>query len=294
MNKKGSNYCIYRHLKPNGEVFYIGIGNLKRPYKKQDRSNFWNLVVNKYGYEIQVLKSDLSWEDACELEKILISWHKRRDCCGGTLVNLTDGGEGTLGKKYSDESKKKMSDSRKGRFCGENSHSFGKPKSDETKKRISESRKGIKWTEEQHIKAAEYNKLNPRPQEVRDKISQSTKGALSSHAKKTINVFSKEIYNCVQEVSDLIGISKTTLVGWLNGMYPNKSDFVYLENYDENKLYTKYIETKHSKYKYITKHTKNNKWYVNYKHNGKKIISKYFNTEEEAYNFMISHPLYEK
>ena len=63
-------YCLYRHLKPNGEVFYIGIGNnLKRPYNKINRSKLWNRIVNKYGYEIQVLKINLTKEDACELEK---------------------------------------------------------------------------------------------------------------------------------------------------------------------------------------------------------------------------------
>lgn len=51
--KQNSNYCLYRHLKPNGETFYIGIsGNLKRPYEKLTRSHLWKKIVNKYGYEI--------------------------------------------------------------------------------------------------------------------------------------------------------------------------------------------------------------------------------------------------
>ena len=86
---------IYKHLKPCGEVFYIGIGQEeKRAKSKSDRNNYWHNVVNKYGYEVQILKSDLTWEDACEMEKVLISWFGRRDLGLGTLVNLTDGGEG--------------------------------------------------------------------------------------------------------------------------------------------------------------------------------------------------------
>ena len=61
MEKK---YVIYRHLKPNGEVFYIGIGSEKRAYQKNPRSDFWKRVVSIHGYEVQILKSDLTWEDA--------------------------------------------------------------------------------------------------------------------------------------------------------------------------------------------------------------------------------------
>jgi len=33
---------VYRHLKPCGEVFYIGIGNDKdRAYSKRGRNKFW-------------------------------------------------------------------------------------------------------------------------------------------------------------------------------------------------------------------------------------------------------------
>lgn len=92
-----NNYCIYRHIKPCGETFYIGIGNKRRPYKKSDRNKYWHNVVNKYGYEIQVLKSDLSWEDAKELEIVLISYYGRKDLKTGCLVNMTEGGNGTLG-----------------------------------------------------------------------------------------------------------------------------------------------------------------------------------------------------
>ena len=96
---------IYRHLKPNGEVFYIGIGSVTRAYTKQGRNSYWRNIVNKYGYEVQILKEDLSWEEACELECILIEYYGRRDLGTGTLVNMTDGGEGTLGYELTDEHK---------------------------------------------------------------------------------------------------------------------------------------------------------------------------------------------
>ena len=119
---------IYRHLKPCGEVFYIGIGKTsKRPYSKKHRSKFWKDVVAKYGYEVQILKKDLSWQDACELEILLIAYYGRRDLGLGTLVNLTDGGEGCVGRQVSDETRKRMRNARLGKYVGQNSPLYGKP-----------------------------------------------------------------------------------------------------------------------------------------------------------------------
>lgn len=116
-----NSHCLYRHLKPCGEVFYIGIGrDFKRTYNKYNRTKFWNKVVSKYGYEVQILKSDLTKEEACELEKMLISWYGRLDLGTGTLVNMTDGGDGTLNK--SEETRNKISESQK----GEKNHMYGK------------------------------------------------------------------------------------------------------------------------------------------------------------------------
>ena len=102
-------YCIYRHLKPNGEVFYIGIGLKNRPCCKHNRNKYWKNIVSKYGYEVQILKTNLTQEEACELEIMLISWYGRRDLNTGTLCNLTDGGEKGSGYIYTDELKEKMS-----------------------------------------------------------------------------------------------------------------------------------------------------------------------------------------
>ena len=39
-----NNYLVYLHLKPCGEVFYVGMGNKRRPYTKSDRNNFWKKI----------------------------------------------------------------------------------------------------------------------------------------------------------------------------------------------------------------------------------------------------------
>lgn len=92
-------YYIYRHLKPCGEVFYIGLGKTKNRAKdKSSRSDFWKKTIKKYpDYEIQIISRNLTKEEAVELEIALISWYGRRNLGTGTLVNLTDGGDGAKG-----------------------------------------------------------------------------------------------------------------------------------------------------------------------------------------------------
>jgi len=109
-----NKYCLYRHLKPNGEVFYIGEGLINRPFVKSDRSNLWWKIVNKYGYEIEILKIGLTKKDAQDLEKILISWYGRKNLKLGTLCNLTDGGDGHIGHIQTQEHKNKISNALKG------------------------------------------------------------------------------------------------------------------------------------------------------------------------------------
>jgi len=44
--------CTYAHYKPYNTIFYIGIGNARRPYDFYKRSNYWKNVVAKYGYKV--------------------------------------------------------------------------------------------------------------------------------------------------------------------------------------------------------------------------------------------------
>lgn len=100
---------IYKHTRNDtNEVFYIGIGSgktYKRAYKKTGRNKFWQNIVNKTSYTVTILEDGLSWEEACTKEIELIKIFGRRDLNSGSLVNLTDGGEGSKGVVMSDSLK---------------------------------------------------------------------------------------------------------------------------------------------------------------------------------------------
>lgn len=122
-----NNYLLYRHIRlDKNEPFYIGIGNKKRPYEKRRRNKYWQHIINNTNYKIEILFDNLTWDEACEKEKEFIKLYGRKDLKLGCLVNLTDGGDGTLntiswnkGKKglfkHSEETKIKLSEQKKGK-----------------------------------------------------------------------------------------------------------------------------------------------------------------------------------
>ena len=89
---------VYKHIrKDNNEIFYIGISDDKtynRAYCKKYRNRYWSFIVNKVGYEVEILYDNLTWEQACKKEIQLIKFYGRSDLKEGSLVNMTDGGEG--------------------------------------------------------------------------------------------------------------------------------------------------------------------------------------------------------
>jgi hypothetical protein len=155
---------VYKHIRlDTNEVFYVGIGKSeKRAYDKR-RSSIWKSITNKTKYDIQILRKDLSWGDACELEKILISHYGRRDLCLGTLVNMTDGGDGTIGFTPTDEMNKKRSEKLKGRIFTQ-----------EHKDKISKALKGHKVSEKSLMALKERNK-QPISETQRENMSKAQK-----------------------------------------------------------------------------------------------------------------------
>ena len=110
---------VYTHTRlDTNEIFYVGIGtqdNYKRSSRTHNRTNYWNNIVKKCVWKVDIVFDNLTWEEACKVEVELIKKHGRVDLGTGTLVNLTDGGEGTLKRVTTKETRLKMSKARKGR-----------------------------------------------------------------------------------------------------------------------------------------------------------------------------------
>lgn len=130
---------LYRHIRlDTNEVFYIGISldNRKdkfiRAYNTWKRSKFWKNIANKTNYEVDIMMINVPEDILIEREKEFIKLYGRSDLGEGTLVNLTDGGEGTTRTKYPN---RKMKEEQRLSM-------MGRKLSQETKDKISKAHSG--------------------------------------------------------------------------------------------------------------------------------------------------------
>lgn len=197
------NCYVYTHTRlSNNEVFYVGIGIENRAYDFNNRSKFWKRVYNKGPIEVDFVRKDISWEDACSLEIFLIAFYGRRDLKKGLLVNLTDGGDGCLGREVLPKTKEKIRKFQKGRV-----------KSKETRDKLSEAHKGkvIAQSSIDKMKATKANDLNIGWFKRRPVICSVTK---------------KE-FKCIKDAASYAKVHKSHLASMLRGDKTNTSTIIY-------------------------------------------------------------------
>jgi hypothetical protein len=141
-------YYVYIHYKADtGEPFYVGKGCRDRDTYTKRRGVWWNRTVTKHGFKSErVFFTDIE-KEALNREVSLIASMRS---AGIVLCNVTKGGEGLSGHKFTEEHKGKLREARKKYVV-----------SDETKAKMSAARKGMKL-----------------PPEVRAKISKALLGNL--------------------------------------------------------------------------------------------------------------------
>ena len=104
---------MYRHIRlDKNEPFYIGIGKSReRAFSLKSRNQHWKNVVTVTNFEVEILVEDVTWEEAQKKEQEFIALYGRRDLGLGPLVNMTDGGDGALGRLQTLELKQKLKNS---------------------------------------------------------------------------------------------------------------------------------------------------------------------------------------
>lgn len=151
-------WTVYVHISPSGK-YYVGITSQKningrwRNGEGYIHNTHFYRAIKKYGwgnFQHEIIAGNLHEDEAKNFEKLLIQKLKSTDKNHGYNISL--GGDGTpgvshygvensfYGRKHSEESRKKMRESRPS-YVGKNNPFYNKRHSEETVKKISTARK---------------------------------------------------------------------------------------------------------------------------------------------------------
>lgn len=221
-------FTVYKHTnKYNGKV-YIGITSREVEQRWGiDGANYkssphFYAAIQKYGwdgFEHEILYSDLSKEEACLKEQELIQLYNSMDDKFG--YNQTSGGEYYI---MSEESKAKLSKSMIG-----NTNGLGHPCSEEKKKKISESQKGRIFSKEHKQKLSESACKRHIP------CSESKKKTLSQNYPKKRKVYCEEldtVFESVQECGRQLNVPASNISKLCKGRGKTLNGY-HLKYYDD-------------------------------------------------------------
>lgn len=165
------------HATDNLNDSYLGSGkHLKRSIKKYGQGNFTRSIL-EYCNENNVLEKE-------------IYWISKKNTLSPIGYNLTLGGEGSLGRECTPETREKLRNASTGTIASEKTREklrlshIGKkyknykshPISEETKDKISNANKGRKHTPEARSNMNKAKKGVPLSKEHREKLSKSLNG----------------------------------------------------------------------------------------------------------------------
>jgi hypothetical protein len=201
-----NNYYVYLHVRnSDGLPFYVGKGINNRYKSKISRSSWWNNIVNKHGYDIIFLETNLTESESLDREIYWINRIGRKDLGNGPLVNMTYGGDGgdTISNHPNKKEIIKKSASKKigikrpehsDKMKGSNNPMYNKKFSEEHKNNISKSLTG-------------FNKGVKRPEH-----SDKMKGGSNPRAIKILNKSNGIVYDTIKEASLELNVSYNYLI----------------------------------------------------------------------------------
>jgi len=200
-----NTFYTYAHCKPNGSIFYIGKGLEDRAWSKDNRNIHWKRTVEKHGYTVEILANWETEDEAFDHERLLISCFKDM---GIKLVNMTNGGEGSSGYRWTDEQKANFD------ISGEKNPMFGKRHSQETKDKISAkaSQRTVSETAKTKISKAMKNRSFSKSHlEKLKEAGIGNKNGLGGKANSKKCKVDKVIYSSATKAGQALGFSANAI-----------------------------------------------------------------------------------
>ena len=189
VNKIDGKTYVGKHKLYNkkwNEDDYMGSGTkLKPAQKKYGIENFEKFLIT-YTY---------SEEDACEKEKFWIAEYRRR---GKAEYNIADGGDGGLIGTWTEERKKKASNSRKEFFDSDAGQVWRKHKSESMKKYVEEHPEFREIAGASNIGRTGWSKGIPCHEETKKKISVCLKEYFKEHKQDPKSQPKYRLIRCIE------------------------------------------------------------------------------------------------
>lgn len=229
-------YIIYEHISPSGKVYVGQTTNIEQRWrgkghkyldktkKGQYVHRYFAHALLKYGwenFEHKIILEGISKSEADYAEKYLIRWYKIH----GLSYNITDGGEGSLGLKFSKETRKQISE----RMLANNPFK-GKPRTERQKQLSREKMLGRKASKE-----------------TRAKMSKAQFGMVRPWKHKEVFAFDKHTgqfirkYESVTSAAKELNLTTSGISNAATGKCPSMGGFIW--------SYIPYIDVKDAKYR---------------------------------------------
>lgn len=232
-------YCIYIHTTPSNKA-YIGITCQKPEHRWNNgrgyrQHKYFYSAIQKYGWdniEHYIFAEDLSKEEACRIEQLLIALFNTTDRLYG--YNISVGGDvGNRGCHLSEETRERLRQTSTGRVKSREEIEkirqghLGKVLSEETKRKLSIINTGKKLSDETKLKISMSGKGKVISEETKNKLRESKKREnLSDETRKKISeskfkpcmcVETGQCFTSLKQASEITGISRTSLTNVLCG-----------------------------------------------------------------------------
>lgn len=228
-------YCVYVHTnKINGKK-YVGVTSLKPEDRWRNgngyvRNKHFYRAIKKYGWNEgfihEIIAENLSEENAYQMEIELIAQY---NCMNPNGYNATSGGE--IGKEYSEEARKKMSNKTKQRMSdlSRRDHLRQKAKEQMANPEMIELLSKLKQGVYDGNKNPMYGKKHT--DESKEKISKGRKdkyaGENNPKARKVIRLSDLKIYGYIAEASQDNNINRNTM----RKRCKQHKDFMFYDEY---------------------------------------------------------------
>jgi hypothetical protein len=241
-------YFIYTDKTNDGHIFYIGMGKIER-LSKYSRNKYHKSISKEYGINRYIIYACNDYKQLKEMEVYFIRiyntyWYENQD---KKVCNFTKGGDGTVGLIFSEDHRRKISESN----SGINNWNYGNKLPEYQKELISIANSGknnamygrlekdcpnygkkmSNFTKEK-IRKINSGKTHPN---YGKHLSETTKEKLRiSNTKIDNNMINKIIdlrknYKKYDEINIITGISIKTISKILNKYIPDINKEIYLK-----------------------------------------------------------------